>query len=433
MSDYMFLLESHLSPAQNTVVQQVQSLMAELQVNVFLTGGALRDLRLGLPVRDLNFTLESNPIKLVRALEKDGATLLNADETRKSYELLFPNGVLAEISMARLERASKPGAKPKITPATIHEDLKGRDFTINALAVSLARNSRGLLLDPTNGTSDFAGRELRTVTAHAFSDDPSRLLKLNILQARLGFTVDERTRNQYASAREANLESQIPPEALRRELIKIGEEINPLPILELLDAEGLLPLYFPGFTGPKLNAPAFQKIQKFRDLLPFGVPFKEDRLSLFLALITEKLSPKEKTLFLQSISLLPRELSAWRSLEAKAKTLQAALQEAKLSKPSQVYATLIDVPADHLFLLLHRSTVRSVQDRIKNFLAKYLPLSLEVTDDDVLAAGQTPGTPKGLQLKKQLIAKKLDARPPKVISEAMPMELDPAYNPPPEA
>jgi tRNA nucleotidyltransferase (CCA-adding enzyme) len=428
MSDYMFLLESHLSPAQNSVVQQIQLLMAELKVNVFLTGGALRDLRVGLPVRDLNFTLESNPIKLVRALEASGVTLLNADETRKSYELLFPNGVLAEVSMARVERPSKPGAKPRILPATIHEDLKGRDFTLNALAVSLARNSRGLLLDPTNGTSDFTGRELRTVTAHTLSDDPSRLLKLVILQARLGFALDERTRNQYNAAREAKLETQIPPEALRREIIKIGEELNPLPILEMLDKERLLDLYFPGFTGPKINAAGFQKIQRLRALLPFGVPFKEDRLSLFLAIVSEKWTPKEKQAFLQATAFLPRELSAWRSLESKSKALQAALQQAKLSKPSQVYATLIDVPAEQLLILLHRSTIRSVQDRIKNFLAKYLPTALEITDEDVLAAGLTPGTPKGNALKKQLITKRLDARPKKVVTE-----LDPAYSPPPEA
>ncbi|MEO5951550.1 MAG: CCA tRNA nucleotidyltransferase, partial [Chloroflexia bacterium] len=119
MSDYMFMLESHLSQSQNFVISEVQRMMAKLQVNVFLTGGALRDMLAGLPVRDLNFTLEGSPLKLVKSLEKESKIrILNADEVRKSYEIIFPNGVLAEISMARTERYPKPGAKPKVVPST---------------------------------------------------------------------------------------------------------------------------------------------------------------------------------------------------------------------------------------------------------------------------------------------------------------------------
>src|SRR5436190_978474 len=111
MSDYMFMLESHLSQTQNFAVSEIQRMMAKLQINVFLTGGALRDMLAGVPVRDLNFTLEGSPAKLMKALEKEsGVRVLNSDEVRKSYEIVFPNGVLAEISMARTEKFVKMGA-----------------------------------------------------------------------------------------------------------------------------------------------------------------------------------------------------------------------------------------------------------------------------------------------------------------------------------
>ncbi|MCX6614083.1 MAG: hypothetical protein NTW74_24975 [Acidobacteria bacterium] len=81
MSDYMFMLESHLSQSQNFVISEVQRMMAKLQVNVFLTGGALRDMLVGLPVRDLNFTLEGSPFRLVKALEKEaGIRVVNSDD-----------------------------------------------------------------------------------------------------------------------------------------------------------------------------------------------------------------------------------------------------------------------------------------------------------------------------------------------------------------
>jgi len=420
----MFMLESHLSQAQNFVIAEVQRMMAKLQINVFLTGGALRDMLAGLPVRDLNFTLEGSPLKLVRALEKDaGVRVLNSDETRKRYEIAFPNGVRAEVSMARIEKFAKPGGVPKVVPATIHEDLRERDFTINCLAISLAKGSRGLLLDPTNGLSDFALRELRTATSHALMDDPSRVLKLVTLQARLGFQLDERTKRQYDNARQAKVEKLIPAEALRREIVKIGEEFNPLPILETLQKEGFLDLYFPGFGGAKLNAAGFAKLMKFRGLVPFGAQIKEDRFSLFLNTISEKWTPKDKLTFIKNCKFSKREVDAWKGLDAKAKALSNTLKSAKLVKPSLVYAALADAPAEQIFILLAKSPLRNVQDRIKNYLQKYLPIALEVTDEDVIAAGGNPAVPKGVQLKKQLIATRLDARPKRVAA------LDPAYSP----
>lgn len=424
MSDYMFMLESHLSQAQNFVIAEVQRMMAKLQINVFLTGGALRDMLAGLPVRDLNFTLEGSPLKLVRALEKDaGVRVLNSDETRKRYEIAFPNGVRAEVSMARIEKFAKPGGVPKVVPATIHEDLRERDFTINCLAISLAKGSRGLLLDPTNGLSDFALRELRTATSHALMDDPSRVLKLVTLQARLGFHLDERTKRQYDNARQAKVEKLIPAEALRREIVKIGEEFNPLPILETLQKEGFLDLYFPGFGGAKLNAAGFAKLMKFRGLVPFGAQIKEDRFSLFLNTISEKWTPKDKLTFIKNCKFSKREVDAWKGLDAKAKALSNTLKSAKLVKPSLVYAALADAPAEQIFVLLAKSPLRKVQDRIKNYLQKYLPIALDVTDEDVIAAGGNTAVPKGVQLKKQLIATRLDARPKRVAA------LDPAYSP----
>lgn len=423
MSDYMFMLESHLSQAQNFVIAEVQRMMAKLQVNVFLTGGALRDMLAGLPVRDLNFTLEGSPLKLVKALEKEaGIRIVNSDDVRKSYEIVFPNGVLAEVSMARTEKYAKPGAKPKVAPATIHEDLRGRDFTINCLAVSLAKGSRGLLLDPTNGLSDFALRELRTATSHTLMDDPSRVLKLVTLKARLGFQLDERTQRQYDNAREAQIEQQIPPEALRREIVKIGEEFNPLPILEMLEKEKLLELYFAGFGGAKLNAAGFGKLLKFRGMVPFGAQLKEDRFVLFLHTISEKWTPKDKQTFIKNCKLSKREVDAWKNLDAKVRSLQTALKSAKLVKPSQLYAVLSEAPAEQIFVLLGKSPLRIVQDRIKNYLQKYLPAALEITDEDVVREGGNPATPKGQQLKKQLIATRLDSRPKKVAT-------DPAYSP----
>src|SRR5689334_10872766 len=241
MSDYIYMLESHLSRDQNRVVEEVQTAAGAVGVNLFLTGGAMRDMIAGFRIRDLDFVVEGNALKVARTLaEKHGAKVLLTDDDRKCTELVFANGVTAQIAMSRQEKYGRTGSKPQISSATIQEDLRGRDFTCNAIALSLNRASRGLLLDPMNGLADIERKELRAVTTYGFYDDPSRLLRLCRLRVRLEFAVEERTQMQVANAREAEVEKRITGKALGAELKRIAVEDKPAEILRVLNEAGLL-------------------------------------------------------------------------------------------------------------------------------------------------------------------------------------------------
>ncbi len=304
MSDFMFRLESHLSPDQSRVVSQVQAAALQLNAGLFLTGGTMRDMLGGFPITEIDFTVEGPAIKLARSVaEKSGAQVVRIDETRKSAHLLFPGNIPVGIGMARQEKFSKPGGKPHVLPATIHEDLRGRDFTINSIALSLSPASRGLLLDPNNGAGDLDHKELRAVSSYTLYDDPIRLLRLVRFRTRLGFTVSDRTKSQYDNAREAALEQKIAPPSLLEELRHIANELNVADVVQALDDEKLLPLYSPALSGPKLNVPGLQKLQKIRHLAPVGGGFYFDAFGLFLTVLTEKLTPKEKSALIEAVAM----------------------------------------------------------------------------------------------------------------------------------
>jgi tRNA nucleotidyltransferase/poly(A) polymerase len=414
MSDYMFMLENHLTPEQNRVLVEVESAAAVAGVNLFLSGGAVRDMIGGFPIRDLDFTVEGPALKIAKTIaQRAGGEIVSTDEHRKRAELRFPGGVTAEIGMARLERFGKPGAKPQVTPATIHEDLRGRDFTVNSLALSLNRASRGLLLDPNNGLSDLERRELRASGNYTLYDDPIRLLRLIRFRVRLGFEIAERTRSQYENARAAEVEKTISPQAFNQELLNIAAEPNPGDILQALEQEKLLPLIAPFLAGAKLNLPGFAKLLKARQLLPFGVDVHIDSPALFFYLLNEKLTPKERTELARAIAMDKSVSDRWQKLEARAKKLEKELKASGLQKPSALYHLLVKAPGEQVLFLLVKSTERLVLDRIRNYYQKYLPAALEITDRDVVAAGGQPGTPKFQKLRDQLIAAKLDARPKK--------------------
>src|ERR1051326_2149538 len=133
MADYIYLMETRLSPDQQRAAAAVQSAAQAAGMNVYLTGGAIRDLITGFPIRDLDFTVQGNALKLQKELERAGASVRSIDEDMRSLALQFPGNVRAEVQMARSERFEKPG-KPIINAATIIDDLRRRDFTVNAMA-----------------------------------------------------------------------------------------------------------------------------------------------------------------------------------------------------------------------------------------------------------------------------------------------------------
>src|SRR5512133_281177 len=114
MSDYIYILESHLSSDQNRVVEDVQTAATQANVNLFLTGGAMRDMLAGFRIRDLDFVVEGNAVKVAKAVaEATGAQTGSVDGHSKAVELLFPTGVTAQVAMARTEKYGRAGAKPQ--------------------------------------------------------------------------------------------------------------------------------------------------------------------------------------------------------------------------------------------------------------------------------------------------------------------------------
>jgi tRNA nucleotidyltransferase (CCA-adding enzyme) len=428
MSDYMFMLESHLSADQGKVVSEVQAAATHANVNVFLTGGAMRDMLGGFPIQEIDFTVEGNSIKLAQTVaKKGGGRLAWADENRKLAQVVFPREVRATIGMARQEKFAKPGTPPTVRPATIHEDLRGRDFTINSIALSLNPASRGLLLDPNNGVGDLERKELRAVSNYTLYDDPIRLVRLLRFKVRLGFNIEERTKMQYDNAREAQLETRIPAHDLLEELRHIANEPNVADVVRVLDEEKLLHLFSPALSGAKLNVAGLQKLQKAKQTVQFGTDIHPENMGLFLYFFAEKLPVKDRAAFIKGIGLTKREVEQWQKLEPKSKKLEKDLKSAKLQKASHIYTVLSKSPGDQILFLLAHTTERIVHDRIRNYLQKYLPSAQEVTEKDVLATGVKLGTPKYQKAREDLILTRLDARPKKV----PPPETMPAPGPTP--
>ena len=195
MPDYIYLMENRLSADQQHALRQLREATREAGMILFLTGDAVRDLTSGHAVRDLEVAVHGNALKLKKIAEKLGGKVWGEDEASKSLYLCFPGTVRVDVVSTHRSEYPKPG-KAVNHPASIQEDLRRRDFTVNAMAISLNEGSFGLLMDPLNGAADIEARTLRLVSNYGFLEEPSLLIRATRYGARLGWELDPKTQTR---------------------------------------------------------------------------------------------------------------------------------------------------------------------------------------------------------------------------------------------
>lgn len=389
MPDYAYLLENRLSLNQRNALEKVRDIARDHGMTVFLTGGAVRDLTTGFPVRDLDFTVQGNALKLKKSLEKAGAETWGEHEPTRTLFLWF-KGVRIEVGSARREEFPKPG-KPIYHWATILEDLRRRDFTANAMAVSLNEGSYGLLLDPLNGTADLESRTLRLVSPYGFIEDPSRLMRAIRLQARTGWEMDERTRVRYQNAKDEDAIGVISPYLKGYEIEEIAHEEDALKALKAIEAEGWMKHLFPAWTSAKADTRGLEVLhQTLIQLLIQGI--HPDLSAAQMELLTAKMAPKDLSA-LKRLFPEPGFVKHWEKLEHSAKEFQKQLLDKKNALPSATWKLLTSYSPEPILWLAYTSKNAQVQTKFKNFATVWPEARLKIPTALMLEMRITPDLP----------------------------------------
>jgi tRNA nucleotidyltransferase/poly(A) polymerase len=362
------MMESRLSPAQLQVVSQVQEIARAHEMNVYLTGGAVRDIISGFPIRDLDFTVQGNVIKLQKELQKIGAIIQGSDENLRILYVLFPNHVRAEIASARSESYPKPG-KPEVTFDTINEDLRRRDFTVNAMALSLNPGSRGLLMDPFNGVADLEAKHLRILQNYAFLEEPSRMLRALRLMTRFHWTLEERAQARFDAAKEGNYLENISNRSIGYEIEQIAHEDDPLAVMKAFEKEGWMKLLFPAWTTAKVDTAGLSDLQKTRQQLT-DIGVQSDPAAARMYFLTSKMAEKDVHAMQK---LLPRHhfVEQWRNIEDDAKDLAKQLVAKEYAAPSATWKLLMSTRPELILFLDVTTRQGAVEQKIKAFLTKW--------------------------------------------------------------
>ncbi|MEZ2346115.1 CCA tRNA nucleotidyltransferase [Terriglobus sp. RCC_193] len=424
MADYIYLLENRLSHAQQKAVGALRTIARESDATIFLTGGAVRDLTAGASVRDIDLTIQGDLSRIRKGLGAAGFEIVGENASAHQLFLTYSGGVRLELSSAVTVSWPKPG-KPKYEPGSLIDDLRGRDFTANAMAISLNEGSYGLLMDPLNGVADIENRELRLVSNYGFIEEPSRLMRAVRLMSRLGWQLEEKTRQRYETAKEEGYISALSAWNKGYELEEIFHEEDPVRVLRALEAEGWMQHLFPALQSAKVNTASLSDLYTRQGELQIQGVLGHIAAIAF-PLVTGKMSAGDVSSLKKLIARqgFVREIE---SLDARVKDFAAKLTAKEAAAPSVAWKLLHATEPDLVLATYFSSKSAPVQARLKTFLTESPNARQRIPYPLLTEMRITPDLPGYNELLDKLFFELMDGR--LATPEEMKAFLEP-YSPP---
>lgn len=358
----------------------------------YLVGGAVRDLVRGEDPKDVDIAVEGDARSAARAVAERLGSDAREYERFGTATVETPDSTY-NFATTRQESYDEPGALPRVTPASLAEDLGRRDFAINAMAVGLSGDDLGHLYDPFGGVADMDAGLVRVLHERSFLDDPTRLLRALRYATRLGFTLDPETERLAREAVAADALSTVSGARIRDELMDLLRELDaPSGIERMRDLEIHSALHPDLEPDPDLVASAALG----------AVAIGADRGIAALAALIED-APEKLDLWLGDLHLLAQERDAAARAARVGPRIAMTLREREHSA-SELRALLGNEPLEALALAL---ALRAPSEPILRWISDLRPVRLEISGADLLAAGVPEGPALGRALDETL-NRKLD-------------------------
>jgi tRNA nucleotidyltransferase (CCA-adding enzyme) len=384
-------------PTPEELLERVRSLPAGAQVmrrlagqpRVYLVGGSVRDLLLGGGPSDLDLVVEGDPDAVARRLS---GTIVAHD--RFGTATVTAGGFSYDIARARRESYERPGALPDVSPTGLDDDLRRRDFTVNAIALALTGARAGELTAVPGALDDLDAHVLRVLHDRSFIDDPTRLLRLARYASRLGFGIEPHTRELALDAVRSGALDTVSGPRTGAELRLAARERDPVAALSALAGLGIDRALHPrfGLEQPELARCALE-------LLPRDG--RSDRLALAVA--ARGIPADGLAALLDRLAFEAADRDAIVATATRADDVAAALSVAQ--RPSEIAEVVAGAPPE----LVALAGALGAPEAARAWLGLLRDVRLQIDGRDLLEAGVPEGPAIGKGLAAALAAK-LDGR-----------------------
>jgi len=379
------LLSAKSSAEYQRVFNLCREISSELDAvdGVYVVGGVVRDLILDREPGDVDLSVVGDAAAFSTELASRLGAPAPSDSQFQTFKINVENipedvpGV--DIVTARSETYSEPAALPEVVHSTLNDDLIRRDFSVNAMAISLTSDNWGTLIDPSNGFADIMRKRIKVLHDGSFVDDPTRIFRAVRYSVRLGFAIDPRT-NELISKSLSNVDH-LSSTRVRNEFELMLTEPDLVSVLQESEEIGLLAAISPGL---RIGSKTMQVLESMTE--DGSIPSDQSDL---LALITFGLRDDEAR---QVVTRFDGPTNWGESITGNvelAKHVQVLDQND--IKPSEIVEILRDVPTASIRAYISAGPPLPRRDRLNQYLDKLQFVKPEITGDDLLAVGIPQG------------------------------------------
>lgn len=386
-------VEAYLPRELFALVKAVGEIASAKGQRAYLVGGVVRDIFLKRPNLDIDLVIEGDAISVAKQLAKSKGGKVVAHD-RFGTATVKLNGIALDLASARAETYAEPGALPTVKPGTINDDLFRRDFTVNAMAVSLNPENFGELVDPYGGKADLDRGLIRALHQRSFKDDPTRIWRAIRYEQRLGFRLEFDT--EVMLRRDVTMMVRVSGDRLRHELERVLEEDYPEKSIYRAGRVGALQQ-----LSPSLEVDAWL-VKRFA-LARQAYAGSKPPPVIYLALLVWRLSEAELSGFIEHLKFSSEITKVLRDIP-RIKQAIAALMVPEL-KPSEIYYMLERYQLQAVqaaVLVLDHGLVRQ---RLESYLTDLRFVKPSLTGDDLKKMGIPEGRKLGQMLRKLKEAK----------------------------
>lgn len=402
------LIEKIFSERVRNVLDKIGKIGDRLNFPVFMVGGFVRDLFLGIKNYDLDIVVEGEGIKFARELGKDLGGRVRSHEKFGTAIVILADGFKIDVATARREFYEYPAAFPKVELSSIKKDLYRRDFTINAMAIQLNQKHFGKLIDFFGGQRDLRKGIVRVLYNLSFVEDPARIIRAIRFEQRYNFKMDRTTENFLKKAIDDKLLSRLRKKRITEELILILKEESPIKSLKRIEKLKALRYILPEV---ELNEETVKRLNKVKDNYSFWkCNMLDEKIQLwviYFCCLTKNIEKKQLQRIFKRLIFKQKYLENINYIYLNLDQIIKFISQKDEISPSNIYIKLKGLSNEVLFLAIMESDGDIVKERIINYLKKYKKESLYISGKELKELQIEPG-PIYSQILNKLLCAQLD-------------------------
>ncbi len=385
-------LRDRLPPAVHDLLRAAGELGDRLGLSVYVVGGFVRDLLLGLDNLDVDLVVEGDGIAFARALAKERGGRVKVHERFGTAVVLLPNGFKLDVATARTEYYEYPTALPTVEQSSIKKDLYRRDFTINTLAVALKPRAFGQLIDFYGGQRDLKERLIRVLHSLSFVEDPTRVFRAIRFELRFDFHLSKDTLALIKGAVKMELFHRLSGQRLLDELRLLFSERRPRHAVRRLADLDLLRFIHPQLTWSTRLDRRLIELEAALDWYRLSCLDRTISEWVVYAMALAEVMPDQAVRdLLKRFPFTESERGAITEARFLTQPASRTLSRRTPLRPSETVAILAGLSEECLVFLMAKNTSELAKRQLSMYLTAYRDVKPVLTGKDLKALGLKPG------------------------------------------